>query len=194
MNNHLASAPIAHHRHIIVAVWPGWLLKKESARTGASTQIGKSGNNLAGEMLEQHWIAVLTRLDMVNKTNIPASTIISVSPREHVHERVYRYVINITQPVGVNFHLTAIRPYANHSTSQHCELRPICSFGAYNAKISNRDINPTINPKADTIGRMIRSPRPVVFRRADVGNEDFAITVRNTVPILILEHGKMHRL
>ena len=63
-----------------------------------------------------------------------------------------------------------------------------------NSKITDRDIDPAINPHANTVGGMVRTTILIVFRRTHIGNQDLTLPVGNSIPILVLEDREIHGL
>ena len=72
-----------------------------------------------------------------------------------------------------------------------CQFFSIRPFGVDESKISAGDVQPTINPQADTVGRMVR--RSLVIVKCKVFHQHF-LFVRYTISVVIDKSAEVRRM
>ena len=188
MNHGLTSSPIAHDRNVGELLRPPFFLKEHRSRSRAPANINKRRDDFIGEILKQNWVAVFTRLNVVNEPDIPSPAIIGIPTGVDVHEWVNGNVVNVAQPMSVDLHLGTVGSEAHHPAAEHRQLGPVASFGAVDPKIAHRDVNPSIDAEAEAIRGVIGTAILIMLWRADIGEENLTRSISDTIPVLVLKY------
>ena len=189
VDEQLSSPPVAHHGNVVVLCGPTRFLEEHGSGSRPSSHVDKCGDDLTGVAFEELGIAIFTGLNLVNKPHVPPSTVIRVPAGEHVHERIDRDVVYVAQAIGVCFQLRSIRSHSYNPPPVHGQLFPVCTGGIDKAKIAYSDVNPSINPHAYPIGRVIYSASLIEFAGADLFDQVLGRAICHSICILVLKNG-----
>ena len=101
----------------------------------------------------------------MDKSNIPASTVVGISPGENIHQWIDGDIVNIAQSMGVNFHFRAIGSDAENAATQLSELGAIGPFSADKSIVAHCNIDPAVDPHTNAIGAVVCASFLILFQR-----------------------------
>ena len=128
----------------------------------------------------------------MDEANIPTATVVGVSTGEDIHERIDRYVVDVPEVVGVHFHLGAIGTDAYDAAAEFGEFCAIRALRIHESEIAQGDVDPAIDTHLDAIGGVISAPILIVFQGGYIPDQDFGLSISDTIVVLILQNPQMH--
>src|SRR5690554_231126 len=192
MDVQLASPPIRHHGHVIVSLWPGTVIYKQGTGARTTPQINHGRKNFFCEVFEEYGIAILCRLDLMAKTDVPATAVIGIAPGKNIHERINCQIIHIPGSVVIDFHLSPVRPYPHNTSTQHRQFRTFSVYRFMKAKISYGYINPSVDSKTDTIGGMVSASFLNVIDITNMLDQRFGSPIGHTILVFVFKYYQIH--
>ena len=184
----LAESPVTHERHVVVFFWPAGFLEEHGTSAGATADVNERGDDFVSEVFEQHGVAILSRLNVVDKTDIPAAAVVGIAAGVDVKQRVNGDIVNVAQTVGVDLELGAVRANAHNTAAEHGEHSVVCAFCLVHAIVTDGDIDPAVNRHAHAIGSVVCATALVVRLAADIGDKYLGRAVGFAVFVLVLKN------
>src|SRR5690606_16379197 len=102
------------------------------------------------------------------KPDVPSPAIIGISAGENIHIRINGHIIDVPHAMVIDLHFCSVRSYPYNSPAQHGQFSAFTVCCPMEPKITNRDIDPTVNAHSNTIGSVVSAAALQKFRRTDV--------------------------
>ena len=104
----------------------------------------------------------------MNESDVPAPTIIGITPGVNIHKRVNGHIVNIPQPMGIHFHFGSVRTYTQYPTAQHGQLFSIAICGVVESEVAHGYVYPPVYTHLNAVGSMICPSLRQIFGIAQI--------------------------
>ena len=170
----LAGSPVAGEQQVTVFVRPAFVMEVHRPTTRAPSVVRQWWHRFFGEVLVERRITIVRGLQDVRETNVPPAAVIGIVSGEDVHVGINGDIEDVPLSPGEDLHLRSVRANPYDPTTAARECRSIFGDCFHKPKVTHGNVDPTVNPHADAVGRVISSAL-VDFVGADALDEDFAL-------------------
>ena len=185
------ASPVDGEGSVVPFVGEAGLGDVNATATRAAAVVGERSDGFFFEVLIKPRIAMVGERGEVVKTNVPAATIVSVVPGEHVEGGRHGRGEDVAGAGGVELKARAVGTETDHAAATMLQRTPVGTGGFHESKVAACDVDPSVDAQSEVVGGVVGGT--ILEAEGDVGDETLG-GLRNAITIAIEEDRNVRRV